>query len=540
MMKFTLPRWLVGLLALCFCVTITHADPYQIATITVTNAPTTNGQHLIWNGTRRNFTNTLGAATAILTNTTTGGSTTNLYNSLISYRESTIQFLSITNGTNLVLRGYPNAVFAITIGSNWGSYTITTNQSTNSQFVQVPLSVFGVNVRTGVSSALVYDLGVYPSNALPANARMMTNFVGITNAQTLTQKTLTAPAINGGTNDGAVLTNVLRANLALMIATNATLLSGTASNMTFSNIVWLNGYLGGLTNGRIVNAFITNAPSVQATNLNAYGGTLSNFIAHTLTVTNLSSPGTGTDSQKIGNNSSAIGNYTIAYGVSSSASNLASVALGYGALTMGESGITIGTDTRVYGFGGIAIGIEAGASKYGGISIGALSYSDYSNSVAIGTAANTTATNQIRLGTSSEHVSIPGELRDSKQTNVWFTGTNRFDLAVSFTATNITTLANGVNLVDPGMKTYLRVSGPTAAYSLDKLQRGWDGRVITIQKTDSYTLTINNESGSAGGAATDRILTGTGATATITNNPGFCVLQYDATAGRWGVVSKSN
>jgi len=257
-------------------------------------------------------------------------------------------------------------------------------------------------------------------------------------------------------------------------------------------------------------------------------------------VTNLSSPGTGTDSQKIGSGSLAVGNYTIAYGVSSSASNLASVALGYGALTMGESGVTIGTDTRVYGFGGIAIGIEAGASQYGGIAIGALSYSDYSNSVAIGTSANTTTTNQIRLGTASEHVSIPGELRDVRATNIWATGTNRFDLAVSFTASNLTTVANGVNLIDPGLKTTLRISGPSAAYSIDKVTRGYNERILHIRKNDPYTLTIVNESGSGGGSAADRILTGTGANVTLTNYTGSLDLRYDETLSRWILGFKSN
>lgn len=120
------------------------------------------------------------------------------------------------------------------------------------------------------------------------------------------------------------------------------------------------------------------------------------------------------------------------------------------------------------------------------------------------------------------------------------TGTNKFDLSISFTATNITSLANGANLIDPGLKTFIRVSGPTLAYSLDKIQRGYDGRFIRVHKNDSLTFTVVNKSGSGGGAEADKIETGTGGTITITNNPGVADFTYDATLGHWVLGYHSN
>ena len=501
---------LLTLLILVFAFTA-DAATYSSYTLTFTNS-TANGYSNTINGTVSRYTNTPANATAWITSGSSNTSATNFFLFLgANYSGLVIGMPS----SNIVTLGGIGLTFSIT-----GPFGYATNSSltvTNGKAIMWPgVSLYSSN-RIGQASDIAFEL-VQSTNAIAPNAVALTNYAGLTNAGTLTRKAITSPWITGGTNASAVITNA-----------------------TIQNAVSIGGTLGTITGGSSTNQFGTNWPSLLVTNLVVSGkmyGT--NGIFHTLTVTNLSSPGTGTSSEKLGAGSLASSNYAVAIGASSIASAVQTTAVGQGAEATASVASSFGQEALAYGIGAVAVGSTAAGTKFNSSAFGYAAQAIHSNSTAIGYSATTTETNQVMLGTSSEHVKISGELRDSKQTNVWNTGTNRFDLAVSFSATNITTVAAGVNLIDPGFKTFLKLSGPAAAYSLDKIQRGWDGRVLTIQKTDSYTLTINNESGSAGGAATDRILTGTGGTLTITNNPGFVELIYDATATRWGVKSKSN
>lgn len=93
------------------------------------------------------------------------------------------------------------------------------------------------------------------------------------------------------------------------------------------------------------------------------------------------------------------------------------------------------------------------------------------------------------------------------------------------------TLANGANNnVAPGYATYVRIAGPTAAFSTTGWADGERGRLLLVRNTVAQDWTISNESASS--SAANRIITNTGADVTLTG-VSAAVFLYDATSERW-------
>lgn len=486
---------------------------------------TSNKFSLTGNGDTRTFTNSVtDSATQIATNHTVAGSASNLYNHLVSSPFARVNVTGYTNGSNVIyLRGDLGVAMSFSALSNWVTISYSTQVfSSGTIDVRVPIDSEQPAVRTNVASQLAYA-AKYSSNAIPEGTVAYGNFVQRGSHQ------ITSNKFNVGvTNTGGVNTN--------MLTTNSTFGAGTlAGRITVTEALVGGSY----TNAGVTNSTIGGGAFAGAITSSARitGGTYAD-----ITVSNMSSPGTGLNSFQVGASAVASGDFSITVGDTAIASGTYAIASGLNSLAAEDFAVSLGNEAvvNVGATAGLALGSAVTANGAYSRAFGNSSAADHDYSWVFGDGISSTAAHQFLFGDADDHVRIPGEVRDLKLTNVWSTGTNRFDLAVAFSRTNITSLANGVNLVDPGLKTYLKVSGPSAGYSIDKITRGWDGRILRIQKTDSLTLTIANESGSGGGAATDRILTGTGANVTITNNPGFVELIYDLDAGRWGVSSKSN
>ena len=564
------------LLILCLCASVRAANQTVTAILTVSTNPHVGSVFSV-TGVPVTWTNAAGASSFwVQTTNSTKNATTNLYTKLAGLTFTNINAVAYSNETNLTLYGIYNMPLTITVsgpgGTNWASVVYRTNVSAAAYSLSLPFYTGNItnkhtNIHNDMVDLLNYanatnrfsgfapvwtnfphqlrtvnppmtNMSVFggtnrPSSFLSTNGGSVNNWASNLLVTNLTGTSLLLTNVSEYSTNG-IYTNVVRMNADKVLATNMIAGSGSFSNGYILNALGISGIMGNVTNGIAQSLKLTNASGEIR---NSYG---SNWIMVDVTVTNLNAPGSGSLSVLVGHTATASGGNSVAIGATAKATNAASSAVGYGAIAGGAASVAFGQDAWALVSGSVAIGQEAQAYSNYSSAIGNQSVVLHDYSTAIGYQSATTSTNQIRLGTASEHVSIPGELRDVKATNMWSTGTNRYDLAVSYSATNITTLANGVNLVDPGFKTYIRVSGPTAAYSLDKLQRGWDGRFIRIQKTDSYTWTINNESGSAGGAATDRIYTGTGATVTITNNPGVAEFTYDPTLTRWVLGYHSN
>lgn len=105
-----------------------------------------------------------------------------------------------------------------------------------------------------------------------------------------------------------------------------------------------------------------------------------------------------------------------------------------------------------------------------------------------------------------------------------------------YLAQGSTSLSNGLNsnIADAGTG-YIRISGPTGAFSLGGFQGGAASRLLYVFNSTSQAMTIINQSGSS--TAANRILTLTGADVTLRTGTSFASFIYDGTAARWVLMA---
>ena len=483
---------LLSILFIAFGLTA-HAQFYT-ATISITNIPAGASSNLTINGTTRYWTNDVNnaPATSIMATNTTAMAATNLVNQLTKYPVSFFALLSQDTPTNVIIKSRTALTISLTAG--WGTVTFVTNTTPTEVHFTLPITVHSATNQTNLATWAAESLE-FSSTSLKMHWPIMAQVVGLTNNNVLS-----------GTNslrDGGWT----RASI-----TNLTTLSGTLGRTT-------NGYN---TNGVFDSPILTNGVNRG----NAF-----------------SSPGSGSGSEQFGAGAQATGPSSLAiFGL---ASGVASIAIGSGSESGGGNDIALGTGSASNATNGVAIGNQANinVSAENGIAIGtgATVSSNDTNSIAIGYQAVTTETNQIMIASASGKVRIPGQLQvTGTQTNTTFTGTNIWQGDIAYARTNNTGLANGNNAgIVINDRTYLKLSGPSAAFTINGIAGGRDGRRILLQNSTTFTLTIANNSGTDPVDA-NRIYTGTGADVTSTNTPGFVELIYDSATSRWGIISKSN
>ena len=101
--------------------------------------------------------------------------------------------------------------------------------------------------------------------------------------------------------------------------------------------------------------------------------------------------------------------------------------------------------------------------------------------------------------------------------------------AGAFTAVNGSN--NNINI---GGASFIRITGPTAAFSITGITGGVNGKVVILYNATTYNMTIANENTNS--TATNRITTLTGS-GVVTTGVGAITLIYDSTASRWIVTS---
>lgn len=468
-----------------FCLESMAADRIT-ATITFTNAPLGNSNSVTINSDTRTFTNSVTAAPASLVQQTNSvpWSATNLINQLTDYRVSQFHFLGQSASNNVRITGAVGEALTVTLAGGWGTVTYSTQNVTIANVVRVPLSVEYDTNRAWIASLLVTGLSDYATNGFATNASALANYVS-KGASAL--QTITAPLQVSGT-------------LGVSVA--------SVTNASFYNAT-NRGYLVAMTNGYWTNG-----------------------IASKLTVTNLSAPGTGLFSERLGTNTTASGDFSLAIGALAGASAEGATAIGYATVANQLGSTALGNVAEALGTNATALGYGANAA--------------YSNSVALGANSSATAHFQIRLGSSTHTTSIPGNLEVSGKsqfgtiTNSTLTGTNVINGRVDYTSRANTSLANGNNAgIVLGTNVFIRLSGPSASYTLNGFAAEQDGSFHILELDNpASSITVANNSGTDPTAA-NRITTGTGADVTITNNPAFLQVIYNSTASRWRVISYS-
>jgi len=104
------------------------------------------------------------------------------------------------------------------------------------------------------------------------------------------------------------------------------------------------------------------------------------------------------------------------------------------------------------------------------------------------------------------------------------------------TRQNTVNVLNGINdNVAPGNYSFIKVFGPTAAFSLSGFTGGVDGKILTVLNLTGQNMTIINQGGSASAAA-NRVNTLTGADIITTGN-GSVTMQYSSADSRWMVIA---
>jgi hypothetical protein len=479
------------LFALLMLVKPAAAADFITCTCTITNAPTVHGNTITVNGSTRAWTNSVVTPSSqILTNNTIGGSATNLFNHFGTYKVQRIT--TERSSTNAVKFHGFDAV--VSVSANWATVVCTTNVSTNTWVVTVPFEIMVATNRTIVASQLTLDLTRYSTNAFNQNSNLVSELVGLTNAQTISGiKTFTGASVHsssGQTWTGGTIS-----------ATIGRLTNGYATNMFFDKCFLTNGINYG-------NAF--------------------------------SSVGSAANAEQFGASASATTNFATAVGATAAALAQYATAVGGGALADGVDATALGSGATAGGSNSVALGSLTIASKLGSVAIGNAAESTHTNSVALGASAATTENNQVMLGSSTvNYIYANGRVfTPTGYTNATHIGTNVVTAGIHFTRLDNTSLANGNNAaVDiggtaGGSRTYVKVSGPTAVFSINGIAGGANGRFVKIENSTGFNMTIVNDSG-VDPTAANRIYTGTGSDVTITNNPGFALFSYDSAVSRW-------
>lgn len=452
------------------------------ATVTVTNAPTTNGMTFVVNAdTRTWYDSVTNPATQILTNATVTGATTNLYNHLLSTPPTAVTpYLTASNTIRLDARtGSPLTVSGAGV---YFSVTYSTQTVSVAYDLSIPYTATPSALRPTMTAGLVDWLNLTSARAIYENSPAVANLVGRTNSQTISgNKTFT------GT---------------ILISNRAGIFEiGTISATN------LNGIIGAISNGIWYEADLVNPSLMNGQN---FGNPFR-------------SPGSGSQSEQFGTAAAADGIASVAFGDLAAASENYAIALGYSAHGSAVGGVAVGAGADVETDYGAAYGYNATVAA------------THTNSSAFGVGATTTAKHQIRLGTADEHVSIPGHLQH-------FTaeGTNDFPAGadLAFGRYAVTSLANGNNAAVPiGTNVFVEVSGPTGAFTINGINGSpnRDGKLVILINQTGQDMTIAHQSGTDPTAA-NRIITMTGADRATTAN-GSATLIYSAAASRWILIA---
>jgi hypothetical protein len=481
------------LIALLLLLCVTARANLVTVTLTITNTPA-NGATIASGADSRFWTNLLtSASTQILTTNTTSLNASNLFSAtaLAPFNGGSTR-VSNWSGASIVTY-FAQSPFTFTVSAGWCSVSYFTNTATNGTVVEVPMGNFTPNAATNMASLLVSGIDVNSTNSFAQGDVALSNYASISNAQTIGNKMFTNSLFIGGTNLNAVISN-------------SPAISGNVGG-------------GGLTNGAWTNPQFTNGQN--------FGNPFR-------------SPGGGTGSEQFGLSANAATNFAIAIGDHASATNQYAEAYGYGADAFGQFSIAAGYQSEAQFNYDTAFGAASLASGGASTAIGAASTASFTNSTALGAQASTTIANQVAIGGagSSVWISGPAEI-DGGISNLTSVagGTNNFKGVITTPTYANSGLANGANAdLNFGTNSYVVVSGPSSAFTINGIAANVDGAWLTIENSTGQSMTIANQSGVEPTAA-NRIITGPAADFVTTNNPGVVTLRYKGAISRWIMTS---
>jgi hypothetical protein len=506
-------------------------------TVTVTNT-TLPGDYLTFNADTRRWTNGTPSplSTWIATNSTAAATATNLYQHLATYP---FQFVRIAYAdSNVVtLTAPPGITVTATAATNWATLALSTNAVTEATVIRVPMSTVTAALRTNLAAQLVSDLSAYSTNAIDDASTMASELAGLSNVQTVTGSK-TFSGTNGTSFPVVALPTAAETNTFRFSAmTNS---SGMArpvvtDSLGMSNVVAVMP----LTNSSGVPYYSSSTKQLSV---------LADF--------NISS-----GQELILGNSDSTNDWRIRFWQASEANKELGDLLWYSIRTAGplhaqeyaqitgwmvttnagtESG-ALRFDTAAGSENILTLNLEAGNVYVPG------TFTVTNNTTLQGTLAVTGASTLTGAAAVVGGVTAPSVVA----TNTVNTGTLTVNTNASIAGVTTVAeqrwpvyansgLAAGANAaVALGGKSYVRLSGPTGAFSIAGVAGGADGRMVILENVAAYDMTILNESGLESTAG-NRVLTGAvGGDIAIAS--GACVsLVYNAGSSRWKVASHGN
>ena len=231
----------------------------------------------------------------------------------------------------------------------------------------------------------------------------------------------------------------------------------------------------------------------------------------------------GDQSTAIGYNHTASGGYAVALGSVNTASGFASTATGSFTIASGDYSSANGRFTKSKSFAGTVVGIYNDSTN--AASGTAINQSNRLFQIGNGTADNvrSNAMTVLQDGSTGINTSLP-------ETNMDVNG----DLALR---QNVITLAGGLNSnINVGKYSFVKITGPAINFSIDGIQGGVDGKILTLYNLTGTNMTIVDQTGSASNLI-NRINTLEGGVAISTVANGSVTLQYSAADNRWMVIA---
>lgn len=509
------------ILILTFICAFTASAAQRItATITVTNRAVT-GDTLTVNASARFWTNANSSGTILTNLVGKNETTTNLYNQIASYPYSGPITLRYSTTNVILLTAQLDGSLAVSAAGTWATVSLSTQSGPQTYTALWPLeNMVGATNRTNEASAMVSGFSDYSTNAFATNSTAISNTLH--KGAGPVQHVVTKVQFNGG-----------------LRGVDVGLTNGFTSGVTNINSISSNH----INFGSAIRSEGSGGNSLQMGSNALAVGSLSIAIGNGAVASNTTAFAVGIAALATNDYSMAVGNGALAGGTDALAIGRGSQALGAGAQSIGQASIAQGAGalailSEVVGDGSVGIGASSSVSATNSTAVGPGATSVYNDSSAFGKSATTTTTNQIRLGTSSDTISAPGIYDGPVSTNATLKGTNIVNGRVDFTSRANTALANGNNSgVVLGTNVYVRLSGPSASYTINGIAAEQDGSWHIAEFVNPVnSLIIANQSGTDPTAA-NRIVTGTGGDVTFTNNPVVLQLIYNASDARWKIAN---
>lgn len=474
---------------------------------------------------------------------------------------------SATNSAALELIAPLNTNITVTLGAGWAQVSYFTNNYTDANPILTPTNAMSPRVRTNAENAIVNLLARNgATNKIPPNARAFQHYTDNTTSQSVSNKTLVAPAIQGGTilhvvefrGTNAAITNVVIRHVVITGGDYSGYISSLTNGTLYSNLLHYarlaNPTTTNLVNyGNAIRSEGPGANSFQAGSNALAAGVLAMAIGNGAFATNNYAAAIGNEAMATNENALSVGNLSIAGGYNSFAIGLFSFAGGMNSLAIsGEA--TGGDDVAIGGISSgtnsVTLGYSSSASAPRTMALGPYNIASHAGSAAIGPMdhlgnyVETTDTNQIRAGTANHTVSVPGNLEvggkvqlGTSTNNIW-RGTNILNGRLDLTPRSNTSLANGYNSGTVlGTNTFIQISGASGPCTNASFAAPGGPAFYWLEVDNpGLSYTIKHESGLEPTPA-NRVDTGTGGDLSSTNRTVLIQIGYVMSASRWRIWS---